>query len=123
MSVRFFTCKNCGEASSEYNEIVCEKCEKSLCGCAIPEELKEYIDCWDGIWHYIDIDEKDNIIAREGYEDYIDVFRKYLIHDGTMYGLELKHEYCPICSKIKEYEKDPEYKEYLRLKEKFEDAR
>ena len=61
MSVRFFTCKNCKETSSEYNEIICEKCESSLCGCTIPAELEDYIDCWDQTWHYIDSDENDNI--------------------------------------------------------------
>ena len=36
------------------------------------------------------------------------------------YGIELKKEFCPICNKEKGLEKDPEYKEYLRLKNKFE---
>ena len=123
MSVRFFTCKDCKETSSEYNEIICEKCESSLCGCIIPTELKDYIDCWDQIWHYIDADENDNIIAREGYEDDLEVFKKYLNYNSSTYGLVLKEEYCPICNKKKKDEQDPEYKEYLRLKEKFENAR
>lgn len=120
MSVRFFTCKNCHEASSEYNEIHCEECEQSLCGCAIPEELKNYLKCWEDVWEYIDIDEHDNIVAAKGYESSIDTFKKYLKYDPYEYGLELKKEYCPICNKKKELEKDPEYEEYLRLKAKFE---
>ena len=120
MGVRFFTCKNCHQPSSEYNEVKCQECGNSLCDCAIPQELKDYFDCWDSIWSYIDVDDEDNIVAREGYEDYLEVFKKYLTYDSNTYGIVLKEEYCPLCQKRKENEKDPEYREYLRLKEKFE---
>lgn len=120
MGVRFFTCKNCRSASSEYNEIHCEGCEKSMCSCAIPEELKDYLNCWEDVWEYINIDDNDELIANKDYDDYLPVFKKYLKYDFHKYGIELKKEFCPICNKEKELEKDPEYKEYLRLKNKFE---
>ena len=120
MGVRFFTCKNCHEASSEYNEICCEECESNLCGCAIPEELKKYLNCWEDLWEYIDIDENDEVVAKKGHENTLETFRKYITYDFHKYGLELKKEHCPICNKKKRLKQDPEYKEYLRLKAKFE---
>ena len=127
MSVRFFHCKGCGEEASEYDEITCESCGNSLCSCTIPEELQEYLSCWDEVWRYIDteyIEEKDEyrVIARNGNEGKLPLFGKYLSYSND-YGLALREKYCPICKKRKEDEKDPEYKEYLRLKEKFENVR
>ena len=120
MGVRFFTCGNCKGISSEYNEVYCPKCGEQLCQCAIPEELKKYIRIWEDVWEYVTTDAEDNFIPAEGCEeDLTELFSKYLVYDSYDWGLELKPEYCPICNKEKEFEKDPEYKEYLRLKEKF----
>ena len=121
MGVRYFVCKNCQTAESEYNEVFCEKCESQLCSCAIPEELKEYIKIWEDIWEYIKIDADDNIIPKSKTCDKeVEIIKKYLIYDSKGYGIELKHEYCPICNREDKNKIDPEYKEYLRLKAKFE---
>ena len=119
MSVRFFTCKNCGEPSSEFDEIVCESCHRSFCSCSMPKELKEFVSGWDEVWRYISVDDENNIVSKLGHEDTLEIFKKYLNYNED-YGLVLREEYCPHCSKTAELTKDPEYKEYLRLKAKFE---
>lgn len=120
MSVWYFSCKNCGEAASEYDEIHCEKCESEMCSCAMPDEIGELCECWEDVWYFITTDVNNKIVkAKECKEDYTKLFRKYFsVNDD--YGLVLKEEYCPVCQKEKDNEKDPEYKEYLRLKVKFE---
>jgi hypothetical protein len=120
MGVDYFSCENCREASSEYNEIYCEKCESRLCDCVMPDELSKLCGCWDDAWYFITTDGNNNIIKAQGCkEDYTKLFKKYCsVNDD--YGLVLKEEYCPICQREKENKEDPEYKEYLRLKAKFE---
>lgn len=120
MSVWYFSCKNCGGAASEYDEIHCEKCESEMCSCAMPDEIEKLCGCWEDVWYYINYDRDNNIIKAENCEeDYTELFKKYFsVNDN--YGLVLKEEYCPVCQRGKENEKDPEYKEYLRLKAKFE---
>lgn len=120
MSVWYFSCQNCGEASSEYDEIHCEKCESELCSCVRPEEISELCGCWDDIWKYVTYDTDHNIVKSDKCgKDYTELFKKYFSANDD-YGIVLKEEYCPICQKRKENEKDPEYAEYLRLKAKFE---
>jgi len=124
MGVDYFSCENCGRAASEYDEIHCEKCESSLCSCAMPDEIAQLCGCWEDIWNFINTDINNKIIPSSAWkgEDgkkYVKLFKKYLsVNDD--YGVVLKEKYCPICQKRKEDEKDPEYKEYLRLKAKFE---
>ena len=123
MGVRFFSCENCKEARSEYDEIYCEKCERQLCQCSIPKELKKYISIWEDVWEYITTDDKDNIIPADDSEydeEVVELFKKYLTYDSETYGLLLKKEYCPLCKLDEKLSEDPEYKEYLRLKNKFE---
>ena len=121
MSVTFFTCKNCSEVKSEYDRIYCHECESELCSCAIPEELKKYVNIWEDVWEYVTTDNEDNFVASsDADEDLSELFSKYLTYDGCTYGLTLKKEYCPICALKEKYKDDPEYKEYLRLKKKFE---
>ena len=121
MGVDYFSCASCNEAHSEYDRIYCENCENNFCSCVMPDELAKTFGCWDDVWLAITVDENDNIIPREEkYSDITEVIKQYCIVDNTMYGLELKHEYCPICKKEKENKLDPEYEEYLRLKRKFE---
>lgn len=120
MGVNFFSCDSCHEVASEYDEIWCENCEAHLCSCAMPQELSEIISCWEDTWEYIGIDRDNNIQPNANVDkDYSKIFRKYLSYNDD-YGLVLKEEYCPICQCRKEMEKDPEYKEYLRLKAKFD---
>ena len=119
MGVRYFNCKGCGNPSSEFDEIVCEDCHGSFCSCAVPDELKEFISCWDEVWRFVSVDEENNLVSKPGHEDTLEVFKKYLNYNGDTYGLVLRKEYCPRCSRAAELAKDPEYKEYLRLKEKF----
>ena len=38
-----------------------------------------------------------------------------------LYRYSYPEEYCPVCQKIKEYEADPEYKNFKELKRKFKD--
>lgn len=120
MGVDYFSCDSCRGAASEYDEIWCEKCESQLCSCAMPQELSEIMECWEDAWKYIGVD-KDNQIQHNASskEDYTEIFRKYLSSNDD-YGLVLKEEYCPVCQRRKEMEKDPEYREYLRLKAKFD---
>jgi hypothetical protein len=112
------------EEAAKYDEIYCEKCESSLCSCAMPDEIAQLCGCWEDIWNFINTDINNKIIPSAAWkgEDgkkYVKIFKKYLsVNDD--YGLVLKEKYCPICQKRKEDEKDPEYKEYLRLKAKFE---
>lgn len=121
MGVDYFSCENCGAATSEYDKVFCEKCESRMCSCAMPEEIAKLCGCWEDVWNYMTTDDKDNIIPRKGLnEDYSELFKKYLTYDTYKYGLELKEEFCPICQKRKVDEKDPEYENYLRLKRKFE---
>lgn len=51
-----------------------------------------------------------------------DFFDKY---GDTLYDLisefGVPEEYCPVCSKIKEYKQDPDWEKYLELKKKFND--
>ena len=120
MSVWYFSCKNCGDAASEYNEIHCEACEVTLCDCVMPKEIKDLCNVWDNLYEYVTSDKDNNIIGKEGTDKAtVEVFRKYLSCNDD-YGIVLKEEYCPICQKRLKNEQDPEYKEYLRLKEKFE---
>lgn len=124
MGVDFFSCENCKEVRSEYNEIYCEKCESHLCKCVIPEELKKYINIWEDVWEYITTDDEDNIIPADNSEydeEVVELFKKYLTYNSETYGLLLKKEYCPVCKLREELNEDPEYKNYLRLKKKFED--
>ena len=124
MSVWYFSCENCREAHSEYNEIHCEECENSLCSCAMPDEIRELCGCWEDIFKYItespEIGESVIIKRNDDVSDEtLKIFKKYLaINDD--YGIVLKEEYCPVCQKRKINEKDSEYEEYLRLKAKFE---
>ena len=120
MSVWYFSCENCNEAASEYDEIHCEKCESALCSCAMPEEIHKLCGCWEDIWNHINTDKDNNIIPKvEEDEEKAAIFRKYL-SCNDYYGIVLKEEYCPVCQRRKENEKDPEYAEYLRLKAKFD---
>lgn len=120
MGVEYFSCDNCGEAASEYDEIYCEECESPLCGCVMPDEIAQLCSCWEDIWIFIQINPGNKIVKNKiCKEDYVKLFRKYL--KGSFdYGVVLKKEYCPICQRREENSKDPEYKEYLRLKAKFE---
>ena len=121
MGVDYFSCQNCGDAVSEYDKVYCEKCESELCSCAMPKEISKLCNCWEDVWEYIATDNEDNIRQNVNCsEDYSELFKKYLAYDSDTYGLELKEEFCPICQRRKEMEKDPEYKEYLRLKAKFD---
>lgn len=101
MSIRFFTCKNCNSPASEYNEIYCESCESQLCSCSIPDELKSFINIWEDLWDYVEIDGYDNITYKSDGEDKekTDIIKKYITYDFNKYGLELKKEFCPICNK------------------------
>ena len=120
MSVWYFSCANCNSAQSEYNEIHCETCESSLCDCAMPDEIHELCNCWEDIWNFINVNSQNKIVKDKACkEDYVKLFRKYLTCNDD-YGVVLREEYCPICQRRKENEKDPEYKEYLRLKAKFD---
>jgi hypothetical protein len=120
MGVDYFSCANCGEAHSEYDQITCDKCESYLCSCAMPEELQKQCGCWEDIYLYITTDSEGNIVkARDCNEDDSEIFRKYLTVNED-YGVVLKEEYCPICTRRKKNSEDPEYQEYLRLKAKFE---
>ena len=120
MGVNYFSCKNCGEATTDYDLIYCTNCESELCSCSMPKELKELCNCWDSVWYYVGVDKDNNIQPNANCtENYTELFRKYLTYTNR-YGFELKEEYCPICQRRKEMEKDPEYKEYLRLKAKFD---
>lgn len=58
---------------------------------------------------YANLDEDDFL------DKYDDMFLDYIIEYGV------PEEYCPICNKIKEYEKDEDWGVYLKLKEKFND--
>ena len=118
--VDYFSCQNCNQASSEYDEIHCATCESNLCSCAMPDEIAELCSCWEDIWNFIRTNSSNKIIKNPACkQDYTKIFRKYLTSNDE-YGLALKEEYCPICQREKENEKDPEYKEYLRLKTKFD---
>ena len=120
MSVWYFSCQNCNEAHSEYNEIHCEKCESSLCDCAMPDEIHKLCGCWEDMWNFINTNSENKIIQNQDCkENYVELFGKYLTCNDD-YGIVLKEKYCPICQRRNENEKDPEYKEYLRLRAKFE---
>lgn len=116
MGVDYFNCKNCGEISSEYDRIYCEHCEQELCSCALPEELQSY-GYWNNVYATINLDDDDNIIQDT---EAAQTIAKYISFNMNGYGYELKQEYCPVCKKQNKYLNDPEYKEYLRLKAKFE---
>lgn len=123
MGVDYFSCDNCHEAHSEYNEIWCEG-EHQLCNCAMPQEIEDICGAtWDNIHDYITYGKEEGTVeirselVREEDEK---VFQKYLSSNDD-YGIVLKKEYCPLCQRIEKNKQDPEYEEYLRLKRKFED--
>ena len=126
MGVDYFSCENCRRVATEYDEIHCEKCESSLCSCAMPDEIAQLCQGWDDIFAYISeryvAETNETVIIKQSDEvsdETLEIFKKYLTFNDD-YGIVLKEEYCPICQKRKENEKDFEYKEYLRLKAKFE---
>ena len=120
MSVDLFSCDYCKGAATEYDRIYCEHGHE-LCNCVMPTEIAKLCGCWEDVYCYITIDEHDKIIKREQCEhDYSELFSNFLTYNGDTYGILLKSEYCPLCSKIKQNSLDPEYQEYLRLKKKFE---
>ena len=87
-----------------------------------PPELMCYFCCWCGkAGHYVCYEcfEKHH---NESIDD-----EKHINPDGDYCGYDIIEKFCPVCIKEKEAakkqkksEKDPEYTEYLRLKEKFE---
>ena len=121
MGVSYFSCDNCGNATSEYDQVYCHNCERTMCSCAMPDEIHKLCGCWEDVWNYVTTDKDDNIVKNPNCEeDYSGLFNKYLIYNTYRYGLELKEEFCPLCNKDKKYMNDPEYKEYLKLKAKFD---
>lgn len=107
MSVDYFICENCNEAHSEYDRIICEN-EHYLCSGCLPEELSKIGIC-DDI----------HLMCNKEYTTN-EILQKYIVETDE-FGWTLKKEFCPVCQREERNKKDPEYKEYLRLKKKFEE--
>ena len=107
MGVYYFTCENCREARSEYDQITCEN-EHYLCSRCLPEELSK-IGIADDIHLLCNKEDATN-----------EMLQKYIVETDE-FGWTLRKEYCPVCQKEERNKKDPEYSEYLRLKKKFEE--
>ena len=120
MKINYIDYKSCEEVKDEYDTIQCVKCKSRIYSWAMPEELSDIMNHWEDAWQYIGVDRDNNIQPNaNANRDYSSVFRKYFVY-ANEYGLQLKEEYCPTCRRKKEMERDPEYKEYLRLKAKFD---
>ena len=107
MSVDYFICENCNGAHSEYDRIICEN-EHYLCSGCLPEELSKIGIC-DDI----------HLMCNKEYTTN-EILQKYIVETNE-FGWTLKKEFCPECQREERNKKDPEYKEYLRLKKKFEE--
>ena len=106
MSVWYYTCKNCNEPASEYDIINCENGHE-LCSDCLPFELSTIGTADD--------------IFRECHKEILTnkMLQKYIINTRE-YGYSLREEFCPVCQREIRNKQDPEYQEYLRLKDKFE---
>lgn len=133
-----FMCDFCGDIESGYdcslsdfNMTECEHghtfhdchAEKDFYNDAPKEEIYNFLKSKIPCSHY---DDKKNLLKEldEGYnnaelerDDFVDnwsdVLSEFIEFDGV------PEAYCPVCAKIKKFEQDPEYTEYLRLKAKF----
>lgn len=124
-----FVCAVCGEIESGY-DLSLSDCEMSRC-----EHGHEFHNSHAELDFFEDgtREEKYELLKKSGYtydtvqlekdfveltdEEFDDKYEQVLMDSVVDFGVPEK--YCPACQKIAEYLKDPEYQEYLRLKQKF----
>lgn len=132
-----FICNFCGDIESGYDSSITDF-DMSICehghtfcnhhaiemGCdflneASIEEKYEYIKNYYERYSLkanLESLEEDykNLSEDEFEEEYLEEIMNIIVEDGV------PEKYCPVCNRLKEYKKDPEFAKFLELRSKFE---
>lgn len=130
-----FVCNICGEVETGYDcsldELEMAECEhghvfhkshanKDFFEDSTREEKFEVLKKWfNSYYNEDDIKKLDYNNVEMDDEEFAENYNEDLTDALCNYGVP--EEYCPVCAKIKEYEKDEDWQKYKELKNKFSD--